>query len=237
MDYEKQDTTPAAEVAAAEASADSTAAQTGTDTSQAEAPFKLTVKYNHEYKDLDEEAAKQYAQKGMRYDAISGTYDRFKAIATGRGLTVEQLADKIVQDEESALYNDLLEKASGNEDIAKQLLEVEKSKRASMYESAKAKEAKDEEDADKALTERIASEFADIQKERGYKSITEMPREVVESALRGKPLLDALLVYEHTLAAQKREAEARAKSSSGRIEGNDSEPSSVNDAFLAGLNR
>ena len=124
MDLEQKDTTPEVETAAAEASADSTAADNGEGT-PAEPEFKLTVKYNHEFRDLDKDTATAYAQKGMRYDAISGTYDRIKALASGKGLSVDQLVDKMVQDEESALYNDLLEKASGNEDIAKQLLEVE----------------------------------------------------------------------------------------------------------------
>lgn len=42
-------------------------------------PFKLKIKYNHEEKELDEETARELAQKGMNYDKVLKEHEALKA--------------------------------------------------------------------------------------------------------------------------------------------------------------
>ena len=148
-----------------------------------------------------------------------------------------------MRDEHDAeVYDRLLERCGGNEEIAKELLEVEKNKHKTAYDSLINEEKKAEETSAQELTQRLASEFEELKEE--FPALTEfekVPKAVVrDAAQKGISLLDAYLRYSHheQKAAEKVRAaqESAAKNSTGsQTQGTGDTTSPAVSAMLKGV--
>ena len=158
----------------------------------------LTVKFNKQLRSLSREDATVYAQKGMKYDTISPLLDTLKYVATSEGKTLTEFVESIRKTHEDDLFSRLMERC-GDEEIAKELLEVERGKHKAAFESLLEREKNEEVETEEAVTKRMSAEFDELRREfPQYSDFSKVPKVVVREAVeKGIPLLDAQLRYEH----------------------------------------
>lgn len=201
----------------------------------------LTVKYDKKIHALSRDDATLYAQKGMRYDAIEPLLETLKYVATSEGKTLAEFVEAIRQQNEDNLFSSLMERC-GDEDIAKELLEVEKGKHRKAYESLLEREKNEETETEEAVTKRMADEFGELRREfPQYSEFSKLPKAVVREAVeKGISLLDAQLRYEHRERVKVENAKAdqasAAKASAGAQKSAGTETASpVEAALMKGL--
>lgn len=229
--------------------------QENTDVSADEtAPPVIKVKYNKQEREYSLDDAIPLVQKGLLYDNLvkrwglsdspTPTFERLRYLASTTGQTVPELIESLVASNEEALYQQILEKVGGNEEVAKELHEAKKAERQRKYEELKAQEAErekqDEEAKRQAENDRIANEFIELKQETGkFSEFSEVPKEVLRlAAQKHISLLDAYLRYERS---ESKKAEAQAakqaeneKSSTGSL--NDS-PTDSNASMAAEIRK
>ncbi len=150
--------------------------QTETDTiPNAENEVFIPVKYNKQTVNLNLEKAQEFAQKGMKFDAISKDYEALKELATAESKSVSEFINKLKSESFEKKKTELLEKCGGDESFAEHILTLEN---------------KPINDAKGFLELREC--FPEV------KSIEDLPESVVENAkLKGTLLLDEYLRYRH----------------------------------------
>lgn len=218
--------------------------ETDTDTDNVASPDeeeRFTVKHNKQLHSLSRNDVMGYAQKGMKYDELKPVLDTLKYVAASEGKTLTELAEAIRKQNEETVFSRLMDRC-GDEEIARELLEVEKSKHRSAYESYLERERNEESETDEAVTRRMAEEFEELRKDfPQYASFDKVPSAIVRDAVeRGITLLDAALRYDHRQRAKAEAAEAAqsaaAKNSAGPQQSAGMEqPSSAEAAFMKGL--
>lgn len=201
----------------------------------------LTVKYDKKIHALSRDDATLYAQKGMRYDAIEPLLETLKYVATSEGKTLTEFVEAIRKQNEDNLFTRLMERC-GDEEIAKELLEVEKGKHQKAYESLLETEKKEETETEEAVTKRMAEEFDELRREfPQYSDFAKVPKAVVREAVeKGVSLLDAQLRYDHRERVKVENAKAAqtsaAKASAGAQKSAGTETvSPVEAALMKGL--
>ena len=245
------ETEPSAEVTAEVENADQQASDTqengdeGTaDNPQAsdDTPVVM-VKFNKQIRYLSAAEAKDYAEKGMNYDRLRPVMDSLKYVAAAEGKTLVEFAETIRKQHEDNCYSALVDRCDGNEELAKELFEVEKGKHKTAFESLIAAEKQEEAETDEAIVKRLADELVEARAEcpeiTEYSKLPLSVRREVEE--KGIPILDAYLRYQHreqkkATAAQTEQAAAAktsvgAQASAGKSEG--SNP--VIDALMKGI--
>ena len=165
-------------------------------------PF--TVRFKHRDVELTREDAVNFAQKGMLYDEMAPTIDTLRRMAAGAGKTVAELVGSIAQANERAMKARFLQEAHGDESVAERLMQLEQSRLQSAYDSSLAAEKAAEETAQKTLTDRLATEFVELQAEfPELKEFKDIPASVVNEAInKGRNLCDVYL--RHWRQEQKR---------------------------------
>lgn len=103
---------------------------------QTAVPFSLKVKYNHEERELDEAAARDYAEKGMNYDKVFGEYCALKAKASvygeieaqaqAAGMTVEDYIQHAKSHADEAAIQKIADTYSVDYAVAKAIHETRK---------------------------------------------------------------------------------------------------------------
>ena len=133
----------------------------------------VEVKFNKKLLKLTKDEAANLAQKGMKFDVISDEYEGLKELSSSQGLSVSEYISRLKQSEQDRRLAELTEKCSGDEDLAKRLLETETSK--------------------------VQDELSSLKKEfPELKSEADIPDEVKTAAeLKGTGLLFEYLLYEH----------------------------------------
>lgn len=201
----------------------------------------LTVKYDKKIHALSRDDAAVYAQKGMRYDAIEPLLETLKYVATSEGKTLTEFVESIRKQNEDNLFSRLMERC-GDEEIAKELMEVEKGKHKAAYESLLENERKEESETEEAVTKRMAEEFDELRREfPQYSDFAKVPKAVVREAVeKGISLLDAKLRHEHRervkIEAAKADQASAAKASTGEQKSAGTETASpVEAALMKGL--
>ena len=155
--------------------------QTKGETSQ---EIVIPVKFNKEIKNLTAEEAAVLAQKGMKFDLISKDFDELREISRKNGKSVAQFIEQLKNEEYSKRKAELLDKCSGDEELAEHILALEKGQKAEL----------------KGFDE-IKQYFPKI------KTLEQLPESVIENArLKGTMLLDEYLRYR--LEEKKRLGEA-----------------------------
>ena len=200
---------------------------------QPEEESLLTVKYNHQIKALSRADATAYDQKGMLYDSVSPMLESLKYVAASEGKNLTQFVEAIRKQHDDNAYAALLDRCGGDEEIAKELWEVEKGKHQSAYQNLLDAEKQAETETEEAITRRLADELAAVQAEfPDVRQYSDLPAAVIREAdEKGVTLLDALLRHNHreqrksdaAKASQAAAAKASAgdQASTGSNEGND----------------
>lgn len=218
-------TEPETEVTEATAE-DTTPAQTeeataeGNVTPEDEEPI-LTVKYDKQARALSRKDAVSYAQKGMKYDSVLPMLESLKYVAAAEGKTLAEFVQAIRDQHDENAMAALVDRCGGNEEIARELFEVEKGKHQAAYENLLKAEKDAETETEEALTRRLADELAAVREE--FPEVTEyskLPKSVVREAdEKHIPLLDAYLRFLHReqrkSEAAKSQQAAAAKASVG----------------------
>lgn len=213
----------------------------GTDDT-ASAPF-LSVRYNHEDRELTRAEAQSYAQRGIQAEPIMAdlrylaAQDGFKSVkefmenlkSTAEASRLENLRGQLVDEGNEELLNSILAAETAKIRSAAGIIEEDEKKAfASEYETEH---------------ERLADEFIALQKEfPDLKEFKEVPKTVLQIAQKEKvSLLDAHLRFLHAENKKIKQAEmssaAAAKSSTGSMASTDTSggTSSVLDAMRKGI--
>ncbi len=132
----------------------------------------VEVKFNKETKKLTLDEAATLAQKGMKFDMISGDFSRLKSIAEADGLTVKEYINRLDAEINEKKVCELAEKCGGDKELAQRVLNAEKGNRP-------------DKDA------QFSAEFPDL-------DVESLPEEVKTAAeIKGTGLLFEYLLYEH----------------------------------------
>lgn len=205
-------------------------------------PPVVRAKFNKQVREYSIEEATPYVEMGLKYESFKPTYEKLKFIATTSGLSIPDLVDKLLETNERTVYEQILEKAGGNEEIAKELHEAKKAERQRKYQELlqqeKEREEKELEAERQAELERLANEFIELKNatDGKFAEFKDVPKAVLNLAQkRNISLLDAYLRFEHE-EIKKREAAARkqseaAKSSVGSLADTAETPDSAGDEF------
>ena len=228
-----EETTEQNETAAENTNEAAEAETTGNESASTEDGFVLPVKFNKQIKHLSTQDAIAYAQKGMNYDRLQPVLDSLKYVAAAEGKTLVEFAEAIRKQHEDNCYSALVDRCDGNEDLAKELFEVEKGKHKTAFESLIAAEKQAEDESDEAIVRRLADELTEARTEcpeiTEYSKLPASVRREVEE--KSVPILDAYLRYQNreqrkAKAAQAEQAAAAkssvgAQSSTGKDQGSD----------------
>lgn len=157
------------------------------------------VKFNGQAHSLTRKDAVLYAQKGMRYDSFTPMLESLKYVAAAEGKTLAEFVQAIRDQHDENAMAALVDRCGGNEEIARELFEVEKGKHRAAYENLVKAEQQAETETEEAVTQRLADELAAVREE--FPEVTEyskLPKAVVREAdEKGIPLLDAYLRFLH----------------------------------------
>lgn len=135
----------------------------------------ITLKFNKEMREVPYEEAVALAQKGLKFDAIKGDFERLKNIAAKSGKSVSDYISAIEEQRITKRREELLKHSGGNEELADHVLSLENSQT----------------ETDNGLN-LLCAEFPEI------KSLEDLPEEVLENVeLLGGNLLAAYLLYTH----------------------------------------
>ena len=205
-------------------------------------PFK--VRYKHKDVELSADDARNYAQKGMKYDDIAPMLDDLNYYATIKDKKPHDLLKELIANEEKAYHDDLIERFGDDEEAITLLMDKHRNENKSRFEKAVADSKKAEEDAElqevQALEGRIATEFSELNQEfPEIKGIEDVPKSVLKEAENGRNLFDAYLRYKHAESLKVNSAKQTAEANSKATTGSMSAPNEVDDAiaaaFLEGL--
>jgi hypothetical protein len=213
------------------------AEQDNTEVSEEPAPV-IRVKYNKQEREYSLDDAKPLVEMGLKYESFKPSYEKLKFLASTTGQSVSDLIDSLVTSNEQALYEQILKKANGNEEIAKELFEAKKAERQRKFDELKAQESEREKQEKEAEKNRLADEFIELKSEVGtFNEFSDVPKSVLKiAAKKGISLLDAYLRYER---AERKKAEAvkakqteAAKTSTGSLNTETETPDNIYDDVM-----
>lgn len=239
-----------AEGTQAEAQTEETAAtsqaaeESGNAEAQASTNEPFLVRYNHEDRELTHDEAVQYAQKGLKFDAVAPILDKLSFLAATSGKGAQQWLEEKIKAMEDDYRSELIDKYGDDEEVIELFLSKYKAENENKFSKFKndklAADTQAEEEAIKTVEGRIADGFLELQKE--FPEITDismLPKEVLEQGKKGKDLTDAYLRYKHQeqkrISAAKQTATENASASAGKMNGEADESDPLLSAFLKGL--
>ena len=195
------------------------------------APF-LSVRYNHEDRELSQAEAQSYAQRGMQTEPIMADL-RYLAAQDGYK-SVKEFIDTLKKAAEDSRMNNIRGQLvdEGNEDLINAIYSAEVSKIKDAAGVIEADEQKAFAAEYETEHERLADEFIALQKEfPELKEFNDVSRNVLTLAQKEKiSLLDAQLRFNHAENKKIKQAEtsaaAAAESSTGSMASNESDASS-----------
>lgn len=155
----------------------------------------LKVKYNKEEIALDEEKAREFAQKGMNYDKVQERLQQLESdprlsfvenMAQQYGMTPEQYIEAVQQEQEKARLDELVQK-NIPEDIAKEVLESRKFREQYQTE----KQQQEEQVRTQADYNAFLGKYPDINPK-------DIPQSVWDEVNQGESLVNAYTKYYFT---------------------------------------
>ena len=249
-----QDTTPEQESMAAEAAEneqantnDVDATNDGAEEKPAEQNeennnFVLPVKFNKKNVDLKYDEAVAFAQKGMKYDQISGDLQKLKDHAARNGKSLSEFVAGLEEADIAVIRQQCKETAGGNEEYEQLLFDKALKDRDLKLQEYNDTVAAKEKTEQESLEQRIADGVIAISKlNPEIKEVSQIPESVFRMAQEeGISIREAYLLTEFNnrkAVEEAQRAEAAAKqSSSGSLKDDAAEgEDSVVSAFLEGL--
>jgi hypothetical protein len=208
-------------------------------------PAFLKVKYNKEEMELDEAAAREYAQKGLNYDKLQERYQALESdprlalveeLAQAQGMDVNQFVEAVRQNQWEQQLNELVQQ-NIPEEYAREMLESREFRKQMQQE----RQAKQQE-------EKQQQEFADFfkyYKEANGREFNPeadaIPDSVWQANQQGVPLQFAYAMHENNqlrqqLATLKKNQDNARKAPVGGVTQHGSNESASEDPFLKGFN-
>ena len=242
--------TPAETEAQTESAAEDTTPAEGTESADTQAETQtdadsgsLEVKYNHQIRSLTKDEAAKYAQMGLAYEAQADTRSKLDFLAAvGGKRNAKELVDSLYQAHEEKIIAQAKEKADGDPDLEKSLIEAMRLQSKSAYDRLLQTRQDDDKRQEQTEIERIAKDFLSLQKDfPEYKAFTDVPTEIVSIAQReGIPLIDAKLRYDYrqnqkAKAAQESAQKAKEASAGSAQNNDDNKNGGAFDALMRGI--
>jgi hypothetical protein len=207
-------------------------------------PF-LKVKYNKEEMELDEERARELAQKGLNYDK---TIERLQALesdprlsfiedlANQHGMTPDEYIQAVQQQREQSRIDELVSQGI-SEELAQEMLENRKFR--DQYEAEK--KAKAEEEKKNAEFGEFFEYYRQANGREYVPNQDAIPENVWEAVNQGVPLKFAYMSHENQqlrsqLSMLKQNESNTKKAPVGSVSAHGSNDIDVEDEFLAGFN-
>ena len=209
-----------------------------------ELPF-LSVRYNHEKRDMTREQAVEFTQKGLLYDKISPIYNKLDYLAAQNDMTASEMIQSLLDTAERAQREELVDKFGEDEKMIDEMMEFYRSRTQEKYDKILADRSKAEEQAVQEAREqretRLSEQFLELQKEfPEIKEFSELPENVKQIAAQGKmELTAAYLLHKHReskrIAAAEQSAAIQSKASTGTVQSEEIADSASVDAFIRGV--
>ena len=207
-------------------------------------PF-LRVKYNKEELELDEERARELAQKGLNYDKVQERLQQFESdprlkfieqLASQHNMTPDEYIQAVQQQQEQERIQQLVEQGI-SEEVAQEMLENRKFRE--QFENEK--KAKAEEEKKNAQYNEFFDYFRQANGRDFAPDKDEIPPSVWEAANNGVPLKFAYMEHQNNVLQQQlqtlKQNQANAqKAPVGSLTAHGSTEVSSEDPFLAGFN-
>lgn len=208
---------------------------------QPSAPWEFSVPYNHEDVPLTREQTIEYAQMGMRYEALKPTMDTLRLMAAAQGQTVPEFVNSWSVAENENLLEKKLAITGGDREAAEILVKAEMDARRQACAVQEQEREAAEQAAQQTLQDRLAAEFLELQ--AAFPTVAEigqLPREVMEEAIRdNRHLYDAYLRYQHREGQkieQNRAAQAAAAAASTGSQADQPPAGEMDPDVIAGRN-
>ena len=208
---------------------------------QPPAPWEFSVPYNHQDVPLTREQTVEYAQMGMRYEALKPTLDTLRLMAAARGQKVPEFINSWSEAEKDALLEKKMQITNGDREAAEILVKAEMDARRQACAVQEQEQQAAEQAAQQTLQDRLAAEFVELQSYfPNVAEIGHLPREVMEEAVNNnRHLYDAYLRYQHREAKKIEEntaAQAAAASASAGSQADQPPVGEMDPATQAAIN-
>lgn len=205
----------------------------------------ITVRFNHADRILTAEETKEFAQKGLKLDAMSDMLDDLSYYSAIKGKTPQEVLKELIAHEEEVKRNEILERGIDDEEVINLFMDKYRTENKGKFEKMKADRQKAEEAAEttarETLESRLANEFLELQKEfPEIADISAVPSDVLnEARTKNRHLLDAYLrnrlAEEKKVTLAKQTAQSNAVATGGRMVNADDENDPIMAAFTQGL--
>lgn len=200
-------------------------------------PTGVSVRFNHQTRELSEEEAALYAQKGLKWESFQGDYDRLRFLAEGAGQSVSQLIEGWMAKDEERERQEALSHCQDPE-TAQQLIALRRQQRMARFQSSEQQEIAEEQGWQEHCNRRLAADYCALREAvPEAPSFDKLPERVIRTAVeQGISLFDAYLRYgyeQQRLASEATAARQRAaQASTGSLRGEAAEEGRERRDFL-----
>jgi hypothetical protein len=213
-------------------------------TEQPQSPF-LKVKFDREYRDLSEEEAREFAQKGMNFDRVQEKLQALETdprlsfieeLAQQHGMTPDEYIQAVQQQREQSRIDELVSQGI-SEEVAQEMLENRKFR--DQYEAEK--KAKAEEEKKNAEFGEFFNYFREANGREYVPNQDTIPENVWESVNQGVPLKFAYMAHENSqlrtqLSTLKQNKANAQKAPVGSVTAHGGNEIAAEDDFMRGFN-
>ena len=213
----------------------------GNQTGDAQTSF-LKIRFNHEDRDLTESEAREFAQKGIKYQS---TMDMLEYAAAMSGKPVKEYIQEIVSKPENEYRAKLQEMYGEDSEEVEIGMNVYRAKHKADYQKfLDNMKAEEEQAAEKEKTDirtRLADEYIELKSDvPDAPEYAQLPDSVIKEAATGKrDLLSAYLRWERKekakIEAAKKAEETANNATAGGMKSSENENASLVDEFTKGL--
>ncbi len=203
-------------------------------------PITVPIQFNHEDREIPLDEAATIIQKSLKDEPI---LQKLQVLAAGCNKSMDEMVNMLVEANDQMLRSRFLEETGGNERAADILLEDARRQRQSAFDSRKQAEAQEAENNRQQESDRLATEFIELQKEcPEYEKFSDLPKAIVQMASAKKiTLCEAALRYERAERKkieqnQQQQAAASAATTGSRASTSDDGEDPLIAAMMAGVN-
>ena len=145
----------------------------------------------------------------MKYDRVIPMLESLKYVAAAEGKTLAEFVSAIRDQHDKNALEALVDRCNGDEELAKELFDVQKGKHQTAYENLIKAEQQAEQETEEAVTQRLADELAELRGEfPEISAYSDLPKSVLRDAeKKGISLLDSYLRFKHN--EEKKAAEVK----------------------------
>lgn len=201
----------------------------------------LSVRFNHETKELTEDEAVNYAQKGFKFDSIKPLLDDLAYLAAIHGKTETALIKDLISSHESSYKESLIDRYGDDSEVIEIMMQKYKADNNSKLNAVITSQKVAEDANEASFNSKVASDFEKFKKDfPEFHELKDLPKEVLKSVFSGKDLLTAYLHYKYIedkkVAKATETQKQNGENSTGSMKSAPEVKNSVWDAAFSGLN-